>query len=291
VIISEGHPATKRWFFPSTYATENATRRGYRRAYNTLLADKVAGVYYLEGDLKFGGDIETDPEAQAGAVCGVHPSDYGFWHMAKLEAATVNGVLNGTIVDARRRPMSLPVSTSTNLGSGIASVSTSGSSSTSSGSGSSSGTTECKHWSAPVAGYIADHQIGQPTHGGSLGDCQQLCNSHSACESVDFDSSRHWCNLRDCSVGDGVCAVHASTEFHSFTCVERKGQNNTVVWTSGEKLGVGGKGWDASENPGHYWRRFPDRAEASLAKAGVKYVWDLSMATSSIVVGFEGSDH
>lgn len=69
-IISEGHPATKRWFFPSVYATENSTRAGYRAAFNRLVKEGVEGVYYLEGDGKFGGDIEIDFEAQVGAVCG-----------------------------------------------------------------------------------------------------------------------------------------------------------------------------------------------------------------------------
>ena len=60
--------------------------------------------------------------------------------------------------------------------------------------------------------------------------------------------------------------------------------SGSMVWTPGQNLGVGGKGWDASENPGHFWRRLPDRAQAALAH--VPYVWDLSMATSGMVVRF-----
>ena len=79
---------------PFATHTNHSHQSRYRRAFNRLLQDTtsqdntpntpnntlsapntptapVSSVYFLEGDLKFGGPIDTDFEAQVGAVHGV----------------------------------------------------------------------------------------------------------------------------------------------------------------------------------------------------------------------------
>ena len=85
----------------------------------------------------------------------------------------------------------------------------------------------CTIWSGAKTGYISYHQIGSPLRGISLTECQQQCDKHAACASVDFSeettsADKSWCNLRNCSDGDGECTLHQpSNGFSSYTCEAR----------------------------------------------------------------------
>ena len=53
---------------------QNATRNGYRSAFNRLLAEGDDAVYYLNGSGKLGGPVATDFQAQAGPIAGAERS-------------------------------------------------------------------------------------------------------------------------------------------------------------------------------------------------------------------------
>ena len=103
----------------------------------------------------------------------------------------------------------------------------------------------CTTWSAPMPGYIAAHSVGPALRGVTLQECQKQCDAHPTCHSVDFNPSvgtddkspvyvpserelwgawqpESYCNLRDCSAGDGACALDTSdVKWHSYTCEQR----------------------------------------------------------------------
>lgn len=83
VLLIEGHDHTPDWITTQRSAHQNGTRNGYRAAFNRVVAEGDAGVYYLNGSLKLGGPIATDFEAQAGPIAGVHVSNFAFRHFAE----------------------------------------------------------------------------------------------------------------------------------------------------------------------------------------------------------------
>eukprot|EP00040_Diaphanoeca_grandis_P025499 m.141305 g.141305 ORF g.141305 m.141305 type:complete len:818 (-) comp30178_c0_seq1:182-2635(-) len=96
VLLIEGHDGTKNWINTPLWNAENKTRNGYRNAYNHLIEDGDMSVFYLNGSLKLGAPIATNFEAQAGAIAGVHVSNFAFMRFAHYIGDMVSSVLNGT---------------------------------------------------------------------------------------------------------------------------------------------------------------------------------------------------
>ena len=96
VLLLEGHDHARAWISPPTALQQNQTREAYRRAYNQLLAEGMAGVYYGEGALKLGGPMATFYEAQISTCSGVHPVSLGLKHMARFVSGLIRDVLTGT---------------------------------------------------------------------------------------------------------------------------------------------------------------------------------------------------
>ena len=94
ILLAEGHPSTKAWLFPGNGFNQNATRNGYRQAFNQLLAEGDRQLYYLPGDLKFGAPVDSSFQAQVSAVNGVHPTSLANYRMATYAAGAVAGILN-----------------------------------------------------------------------------------------------------------------------------------------------------------------------------------------------------
>ena len=95
VLLIEGHDHARAWISPPTALQQNQTREAYRRAYNQLLAEGMAGVFYGDGARKLGGPIATFYEAQIGTCAGVHPVSLGLKHMARFVAGLIRDVLLG----------------------------------------------------------------------------------------------------------------------------------------------------------------------------------------------------
>ena len=217
IIIAEGHPAGARWHDGGIYAQQNATRAGYRAAFNALLAEGVPALHYLPGDGKFGADFGTDFEAQVGAIAGTHPSDYAFMHMAKWGSDFVARVLNGTAP----KPVPMPV--------------------------------------PPVRAPSAAAAAAAGCSAAGCDDLRQLASS----------AQRPGSGTGSGGGGGGGGGSGG-------------GGGDDLVWTDAKELGVEGKGWPASENPGGFWRRLPDRA----ANLSSPHVWELSKCSTGMLVRF-----
>ena len=97
VLFLEGHPEGAGWINAEFRTRQNRTQEAFRRAYNTLLATGVKGLYYGRGERKFGGkDMATDFEAQASTVAGVHPPPLALRSIAVHVSEVVKAILNGT---------------------------------------------------------------------------------------------------------------------------------------------------------------------------------------------------
>lgn len=109
IVIVEGHPPTRGWIDAGEAEGYAATAAGYRQAFNELInassPSHITGLHYLVGDLKFGGPVDTDFEAQVSAVGGVHPTNLAFRNMAFYVGGLVARVLNGTAPPPTPIPM------------------------------------------------------------------------------------------------------------------------------------------------------------------------------------------
>ena len=74
-MLIEDRTYTNTPFRPSLRKRHNDSRAALRKAYETLIADGVKGLYYVEGEHLLGDDTEA-------ATDGSHPSDLGMMRMA-----------------------------------------------------------------------------------------------------------------------------------------------------------------------------------------------------------------
>jgi hypothetical protein len=86
IVLVEGTRDGTAWLLPGMAAQQAAKQAALRAAYNTLMAEGVQNLYYVNmSDL-------SDPVLD-GTVCGVHSADYGTYNIAKFYAQFLPSIL------------------------------------------------------------------------------------------------------------------------------------------------------------------------------------------------------
>lgn len=75
IVLVEDRRNTNSWIFEARARHHDANHAALRKAYETLVADGVSGLFYIPGDDLLGDDSE-------GATDGSHPNDLGFHRQA-----------------------------------------------------------------------------------------------------------------------------------------------------------------------------------------------------------------
>jgi hypothetical protein len=86
IVLVEDRRNTNSWITPARDAHHTANHAALREAFTSLQAEKIAGLFYIEGDHLYGDDSD-------GATDGSHASDLGFMRQAEVFAPVLRQAL------------------------------------------------------------------------------------------------------------------------------------------------------------------------------------------------------